>query len=137
MSYCGRIAKMEGNMRAHNATMFSLALLVSLVPLIAQDQEDDPLTGFPSSTRMESRQGYPGHADVISHRRVAKDTHAKCIAVQYNPSQVGESAACLLRYDSGEKYQLGFKKSIQFPKDGEIYLECLGNQPTRCVIGLW
>jgi hypothetical protein len=118
-------------------TVLSLALLASLVPLVAQDQEEDPHTGFPPSTRMESRQGYPGHADVISHRHIAKDTHAKCISVQYNPDQAGESAACLLRYDTGEKYRLNFKQSIQFVKDGEVYLECLGNKPTRCVIGLW
>jgi hypothetical protein len=126
-------------MRACCWTMLSLTLLACLVPLIAQDQEEDPLTGFPPPTRMESRQGYPGHADVITHRRIVKDAHAKCIQVEYNPDQSSESenAACLLRYDTGEKYRLNFKKSIRFPKDGEVYLECLGNKPTRCVIGLW
>ena len=51
---------MEANMKARNWNSLSLILLVSLVPLIAQDQEEDPHTGFPPSTRMESRQGYPG-----------------------------------------------------------------------------
>jgi len=125
-------------MRARYWSMLSLTLLASLVSLIAQDQEEDPLTGFPAPTRMESRQGYPGQADVVSHRRIVKDAHAKCIQVEYNPGDAGdESAACLLRYDTGEKYRLNFKKSIRFPKDGEVYLECLGNKPTRCVIGLW
>jgi hypothetical protein len=126
-------------MRARYWSMLSLTLLVGLVPLIAQDEEEDPHTGFPPSTRMESRQGYPDHADVNSHRHMVKDAHAKCISVQDHPGQAGEgeNAACLLRYDTGEKYRLNFKKSIRFPKDGEVYLECLGNKPTRCVIGLW
>ena len=124
-------------MRAEYWTMFSLTLLVSLGPLVAQDQEEDPHTGFPPSMRMESRQGFTGQADVISHRHVVKDIHAKCISVQYNPDQASESAACLLRYDTGEKYRLNFKKSMRFPMDGEVYLECLGNKPTRCAIGLW
>ena len=118
-------------------TMLLLALVASLEPLVAQDQEEDPHTGFPPSTRMESRQGFPGQSDVVSHRRVAKDGHAKCISVRYNPEQPGETAACLLRYDTGEKYRLDFKKSMRFAKDGEVYLECLGNKPTSCVVGLW
>lgn len=129
-------------MRVHNGSMFSLILLVSLVlvslvPLIAQDQEEDPLTGFPPPTRMESRQGYSGQADVISHRRILKDSHAKCIQVEDHPSSDEENSACLLRYDKGESYRLNFKKSIRFPRDGEVYLECLGDKPTRCVVGLW
>ena len=122
-------------MRARGLSMLLLAFLVSLVPLIAQDQEEDPLTGFPPGTRMESRQGYPGHADVISHRHILKDSHAKCIQVEDRPGE--GSSACLLRYDTGDKYRLNFAKSIRFPKDGEVYLECLGNKPTRCTIGLW
>jgi hypothetical protein len=123
--------------RALYWTMVSLTILVGVVQLIAQDQEDDPRTGFPPSTRMETRQGYPDRADIISHRHIAKDTHAKCIQVEDHPGQGTESAACVLRYDTGEKYRLEFYKSMRFAKDGEVYLDCSGNKPVRCVVGLW
>jgi len=124
-------------MTARYCTMLSLTLLVSLVHLTAQDQEDDPHKGFRPSMRMESRLGYPGHADVITHRHIAKDTHAKCIQVESHPGQADDGAACLLRYDTGEKYRLNFVESLRFPRDGEVYLECSGTKPARCVIGLW
>jgi hypothetical protein len=123
-------------MRPQYSSILLLALLVSLVSLIARGQEEDPHTGFPHS-RLESRQGYPDHADVISHRHVSPETHARCIQVEDHPSQAADSAACLLKYDTGEKYRLNAGKSMQFPKDGEVYLECLGSKPTRCVVGLW
>jgi len=128
---------MEANITVRFWSMLSLTFLVSLVYLTAQDQEDDPHKGFGPSMRMESRQGYPDHADVITHRHIAKDTHAKCITVESNPGQADDGAACLLRYDTGEKYRLNFVESMRFPKDGVVYLECLGTKPARCVIGLW
>jgi hypothetical protein len=115
-----------------------LIFLVTHASLPAQDQSDqDPHKGFAPWMRMESRQGYPEQADVISHRHMAKDTHAKCIQVRYRPKLGDNSAACLLRYDSGDKYELKFDETMRFPKEGEVYLECLGNKPTRCAIGLW
>ena len=124
-------------MRALCPSILLLAILAIPLTLIAQDQQEGPLTGFPPPTRMETRQGYPGQADVVSHRHTLKGSHAKCILVEDHPGQADENAACLLRYDTGDKHRLNFNDSIRFAKDGEIYLECLGNKPTRCVVGLW
>ncbi len=123
-------------MRTRHCIMLSIIVVIGLVPLIAQDDED-PHTGFSPSMRMESREGNPGHSDVISRRHVSADNHARCIQVEDHGGPASGGGACLLKYDTGEKLQLNFGKSTRFPKDGEVYLECLGTKPTYCVVGLW
>jgi len=86
---------------------------------------------------MQSRQGYPDQPDVISHRRVAKNTKVTCIRVQYNPVQgADETAACLIRFE-GEKRRLKYNETIRLAKNADLYLECLGGRPTECDAGLW
>lgn len=115
-----------------------LVFLVFCPPTFSQEQPNAaPRYGFPPSSRMESRQGQDGQPDVISHRHIPKYTQAKCIQVEHHPKQGDDGAACLLRLDSGEKYKLKYGESVRFSKDDDAFLECLGDKPTRCMIGLW
>lgn len=93
--------------------------------------------GFPPDTRMESRQGYPGDSDVIAHKFVSKATNLMCIEVEHHPKQDDDGAACLLRFQDGTKQTVNFNETTQAPSDGEVYLECLGDKPTKCVVGLY
>jgi len=130
-------------MHTRDLLLLPIALLVATwVPKLAAEhgQEDvDSHNGFPPATRIESRQGFPGKADVISHKRLAKNTRAKCISVQYNPEQTqdGETPACLLRFSDGKKHALRFNETLRLAKEQEVYLECLGGKPAACVVGVW
>lgn len=128
-------------MKFQHAAAPLLVLLITFsasLRLVSQGKQDDPNL-FPPKIRMESRQGFQDQRDVVSHHHIAQNTYAKCISVQYNPEQErgAERAACILRYDTGEKYKLDFNEGMRFSKAGEIYLQCLGNKPIRCVVGFW
>jgi hypothetical protein len=91
--------------------------------LALQDQgNESPRLGFTPKQRMVSWRGFPDRPDVISHRRVAKDTQLKCIEAQHRPDDGG--GACILEYDGGEKHVLTVPHSMRAPRDGEVYLEC-------------
>jgi hypothetical protein len=91
----------------------------------------------PPKDRIESRQGYPGATDVIAHKVVSKDTHARCTQVEHHPKSDDDGAACLLRLANGGKFVLKFGQTKEIPVDGEIFLECLGDKPTKCSLGLY
>jgi hypothetical protein len=93
--------------------------------------------GFPPDKRIESRQGYPAAADVISHKFVSKGTHMMCMHVQSHPKEGDDGAACLLKFQDGSKKTLNFHETMQAASDGEVYLECLGDKPTKCTVGLY
>lgn len=93
--------------------------------------------GFPPESRMESRQGREGQPDVIAHRPVVKGTHFKCLQVESYPKSVEAVAACILRFESGLRTKLDFGQSTAAPEAGEVHLECSGDKPTRCTVGLY
>ena len=118
-------------------TQFSLAislLLLSSAVSLAWPQQSN---GFPPSTRIESRQGRPGEPDVISHQHGSKGTRLECIQVEHHPKHVDDGAACILKFEGGDKYSLKHGESMQAPKESEVYLECAGDKPTRCTVGVW
>lgn len=86
---------------------------------------------------MQTQQGQPGQVDVIAHRHVAKNTHLKCIQAEHNSKRVADQAGCLLRFEDGDRHILSFGELIKATKDGEVYLECAGDRPTRCIIAVW
>ena len=90
-----------------------------------------------SRARIESRQGQPGQPDLISHKHVSKGAHLKCIQVEHNPKHADDGAACIVRFDGGDKKILTFGNTMRIPKDGEVYLECSGDRPTHCAVGIW
>jgi len=100
-------------------------------------QNGDPPYGFPPSSRVESRQGQPDQPDVIGHRHISKGNHLKCILVEHHPKHVDDGAACLVKFDDGDKFTLKSTESMRAPKDGEMSLECLGDRPVRCTVGTW
>ena len=114
--------------------LYAIALLIPItLGSIAFGQQN----GFPPDKRIESRQGYPAAADVISHKFVSKGTHMMCMHVQSHPKQGDDGAACLLKFQDGSKKTLDLHETMQAPSDGEVYLECLGDKPTKCAVGLY
>lgn len=115
-------------------------LCVVLIPLAISSVslgQEYKKRGFPPDKRIESRQGYSANTDVIAHRFVPKGTNLMCIQVEHHPKQDDDGAACLLRFQEGSKQTVGFHETTQAPISGEVYLECLGDKPTKCVIGLY
>jgi len=117
----------------------STILLSGAISFARQSQQDEwPRYGFPPESRIESRYGQPGQADVTAHKHVSKDLHLKCIKVEHNPQHDdGATAACVLKFDGGNKHTLHYGEAIKSPKDGEVYLECLGGRPALCEVGTW
>jgi len=116
----------------------STAVLLAPVSFAWQAQPDEnPPYGYPPDSRMESRFGQPDRADVIAHKHLSKGTHLKCIQVEHNPQRDEGEVACLVKFEEGDKYTLHFGESMKSSKDGEVYLECLGGKPSRCVVGTW
>jgi len=100
-------------------------------------QAEYPRTGIPRSQSIESRQGYPNKPDVIAHKHIAKGTHLACSQVEHYPKHVDDGAACVLKFENGEKQTLGFGLESKVPADGEMYLECAGDKPTSCTVWWW
>lgn len=121
-------------MRTKLCRFFVLAIALILAPAIFGQGEKN---GFPPDSRMESRQGYPGQSDVVAHRFVSKGTHFECIQVEHHPKESEDRAACQLKFQDGTTRTLEFNETTQAAIDGEVYLECLGDKPTKCVAGLW
>ena len=97
----------------------------------------NPKYGFPPGSRIESQQGQDGEPGVIGHKRISKGTNLKCIQVQHHPKRTDDGAACLVRFENGDKQTLPAGQVTKAPEDGEVYLECLGDKPTRCAVGVW
>jgi hypothetical protein len=112
-----------------------LSVMISFT--LEGQQHEDPPYGFPPNSRVESWQGRSDQPDIIGHRHIAKETHLKCINAEHHPKHPDDGGACLARFEGGEKYTLNVGESMRAPKDGELFLECLGDKPTRCVVGVW
>lgn len=110
-------------------------LLCGVIALVSQDPSR---YGHPPDRRVESQQGQPGEGDVIGHKRVEKGTHLDCIDVEHYPKHGrDDGAACLVKFEDGDQHTLPLGQSMVVPKDGEFRLECLGDKPTRCAVGVW
>lgn len=110
----------------------------SVASLAFQPQADkNPPARSARESLMESRQGQPGLPDIVAHRQVTKDTHLKCVKIEHNPKQAGDRPGCLLRFEDGDRRMLSFGEWFRSPKNGELYLECAGDRPTRCTVVLW
>lgn len=121
-------------MRPNLFSVFVLAILLAMVAL-ASGQEVNR-RGFPPDKEIESREGYPERADLIAHKHVAKGTHMQCLSVQSHPKHGDDGQACLIKVD-GHTQRLNFHETTQMAADGEVYLECLGDRPTKCVLGFY
>ena len=126
---------MRKNMRRDcpSYQIFLTVLLLVGVSIICQGQR----YGFPPNSRLESSEGQPNQPDVIAHKFASKGTNFKCTLIESHPKRPEDDAACVLRFENGKKEIVGHGKSTQAEKDGEVYLECSGDKPTRCVVGLW
>ena len=93
--------------------------------------------GFPPESCLDSQQGQPGKSDVIAHRAISKGTGLECIQVESHPKHRDDGAACLLRFADGTKKILRIREQTTATNDGEVYLECPGDKPTRCSVGLY
>lgn len=120
-------------MKTYRLTLICVLALGGAQSVYGQDAPaNDPFRPF-----LESKQGQPGKPDVIDHGRALKGVHLRCTQVESNPRQGNDSRACILRFEGTDAITLGFGRSLQVPKDGEGYLECLGDKPTRCTLGIW
>lgn len=110
-----------------------VATITMASTLFAQEEK----TSSPPESRMETRQGYSGQSDVVAHRFVSKGTLFRCIQVEHHPKDRDDHAACQLRFKDGSEYTLAFNDTTHAEVDGEVSLKCLGDKPTKCVIGMW
>lgn len=121
------------------APAFAVLMTVACsVFLVAQENDDyDSRRGFPPESRIESSQGRPNEPDMISNRHLSKGTRMKCIQVEHHPKQADDGAACVAKFEDYARYTLKFGETMRAPKDSEVYVECAGDKPTRCTIGVW
>ena len=110
----------------------SLSVILVVIASIGASQTN----GFPPDRRIKSHQGYPGQPDVIAHKFVSAGAHLRCIQIESHPKQ-SDNAACLLKFQNGEKKTLAFNETMQANNDGEVYLECFGDKPTKCTVGIY
>jgi hypothetical protein len=123
------------------ALAFAFAVLMTTVGSVfvaTQTNDDyDSKRGFPPESRIESSQGQPDRPDVISHKYLSKGIRMKCIQVEHHPKQPDDGAACVAKFEGYAQYTLKFGEVMRAPKDSEVYVECAGDKPTRCTIGVW
>jgi hypothetical protein len=119
-------------MKLSASVTISITLLCSPMHLATAQSN-----GFPPSARLVSRQGWPGEQDVIAHKHISKGTHFKCIQVEHHPKGKDDAAGCLLRFDQGGGQTLPYGKETEAAVDSDVYLECTGDKPTKCTVGLW
>lgn len=120
-------------MRNYFFALISLACLCTPLPLVCQTR----LTHDPPSPFLESWQGEPDMPDFIDHKQVSKGAHLTCYSVRSYPKNGDDKHACLLILKDGTKHMLCLNESIQVSKDDEALLDCLGDKPTRCKVGIW
>ncbi len=126
-------------MKKSLAFAFVLLMTTALSAFVvaqATDDDYDRRQGFPPESRIESSQGQPDTPDAISHKYVSKGTRMKCIQVEHRPKQEDDGAACVARFRGYANYTLKFGEVTRAPKDSELYVECAGDKPTRCTIGV-
>lgn len=114
-----------------------LLVLLLLILFTSTGLAQGNKTGFPPEQRMQTRQGFAGERDVIAHKAIAKGTHLQCLQVEHHSNQDNDHAACQLKFQDGTTHTLEFDQITQAPCDGEVYLECLGGKPRKCVVGLY
>ena len=115
-------------------------LFVSSCMCVGQTQyrrAEYPRKGIPRSQWLESHQGYPDQPDVIAHKHISKGTHLACAKIEHHPKLGDDGAACILRFENGDKQTLAFGLESDSPGDGEMYLECAGDKPTSCIVFWW
>ena len=91
----------------------------------------------PWSPFLRSVQGQHDKRDVVDHKRVSQGANLVCYSIESHPRQGDDGKACLLKFVDAGTHVLSFKDSIKVTKDDEVYLECLGDRPTTCQVGIW
>ena len=119
-------------MKLHLWIVLSILSLSSYMPGGQARPAEYPSKGVPRSQWLESRQGYPDQTDVIAHQRILKGSHIECAQVEHHPKRADDGAACVLKFENGDKQTLRFNQESEAPVDGEVYLECAGDKPTGC-----
>ena len=115
----------------------SIAILVAFFLASYSSPAQGPPNGFPPSSRITSQKGQPGQDDIVGHKHVAKGARLKCLIVEHHPKHGDDGAACVLKFQEGEPKSIAFGEETVAPRDGEVHLTCAGDQPTRCVVGIW
>jgi len=112
----------------------ALALSLSMRSPESVLEQDDSKTIQPTF-RIETRQGnYHGNSDVTGHGPVSKGDSLKCVLVGVYDETHSSSTSCVLRFAKHGDYTLAGGKSLQSPEQGELYLECSGDKPRRCIV---
>lgn len=120
-------------MRSYVTALTSVALLYAPVSIVCQAR----LTHDPPRPFLESWQGEPDIPDFTDHKQVSKGAHLTCYSVRSYPKNGDDGHACSLTLKDGVKHTLNLDDSIEVSKDDEASLECLGDKPTRCKVGIW
>lgn len=120
-------------MRSYLSALTSIALLYATISAVCQTR----LTHNPPSPFLESWQGESDMPDFIDHKQVSKGAHLTCYSVRSYPKNRDDGHACSLTLKERIKRTLNLDESIQVSKDDEVSLECLGDKPTRCKVGIW
>jgi hypothetical protein len=133
------MAKEGDTLRTRQWASLSLFVLCTPMAFFGQSQTDDhPKYGLPLAGRFSSRQGWPGKSDVIGHKHISKGAGIECSSAEYHPKPIAPTVgACLVKFENGDKKTLASGQTTRAPIDGEVYLECLGDQPTSCEVGVW
>jgi hypothetical protein len=123
---------------ARSMNILFLALVLSFVmrsPGSAAGQGDSKTDQ--RTFLIETRQGnYPGGPEVTGHRPVSKGDSLKCVLVAVYDEAHSSSTSCVLKLAKHGDYTLAGGQSMQSPAQGELYLECSGDKPRRCIVQL-
>ena len=108
----------------------TLLLLLTAISLAGQTQTKPRPTSF-----IESREGnHPDGPDMIGHRTISQGDTVLCTLVEVYDESHQSSTSCVIRFGDGPKHTLAFNESMPVPQDSEVYLECAGDKPRRCLV---
>jgi hypothetical protein len=71
---------------------------------------------------------------MIGHGKVSQGDTMMCMLVEVYDESHQSSTACMIRLGDGPKHTLTFNESTPAPQDSDIYLECAGDKPRRCMV---
>lgn len=122
-------------MKTYFFALFLLPFLYRLCCAAALPGQDEPRPARHTSF-IESRQGnHPDEPDIIGHASVSRSDSLMCMLVGVYDETHQASTACVVEFrDKNAKYTLTSGQSMQSPADGELFLECAGQVPRRCMV---
>jgi len=120
-------------LKAYFSMPIALLVVCGGAFLAGQDEAKPPR----HTSLIESRQGhYPSGPDVIGHAPVLKGDTVRCVLVGVYDETHSSSTSCVLKLANHGEYTLAQGQSMQSPEQGELFLECSGDKPRRCIAQL-